>query len=128
MILKRGDLNGNNIEIQLKTRFVDKIKESIKNNDFEISDRSKNKIFMRRFRLNHSSIKEILLSLDYSSFYKIDEDRNKENFGEGPVVILMTNKDLVNFHGEIENIKIYIKLKLIEDMVIPVISFHEAEF
>ena len=50
MILKRGDLNGNNIEIQLKTRFVDKIKESIKNNDFEISDRSKNKIFMRRFR------------------------------------------------------------------------------
>ena len=40
----------------------------------------------------------------------------------------MTNKDLVNFHGEIENIKIYIKLKLIEDMVIPVISFHEAEF
>lgn len=128
MILKRGDLNGNNIEIQLKTRFVDKIKESIKNNDFEISDRSKNKIFMRRFRLNHSSIKEILLSLDYSSFYKIDEDWNKENFGEGPVVILITNKELVNFHGEIENIKIYIKLKLIEDMVIPVISFHEAEF
>ena len=128
MILKRSDLNGNNIEIQLKTRFVDKIKESIKNNDFEISDRSKNKIFMRRFRLNHSSIKEILLSLDYSSFYKIDEDRNKENFGESPVVILITNKELVNFHGEIENIKIYIKLKLIEDMVIPVISFHEAEF
>lgn len=84
---------------------------------------------MRRFRLNHSSIKEILLSLDSSSsFYKIDEDRNKDNFGEGPVVILMTNKELVNFHGEIENIKIYIKLKLIEDMVIPVISFHEAEF
>ena len=90
------------------TKIVENIKESIRNNDFEISDRSKNKIFMRKFRLNHSKIKNILLCLDSSSFHKIDEERNKEEYGEEPVVIFVSNKELVNFHGEIENIKIYI--------------------
>ena len=83
---------------------------------------------MRKFRLNHSRIKDILLRLDSSSFHKIDEERNKEEYGEEPVVIFMSNKELVNFHGIIENVKIYIKIKLVENMVVPIISFHEAEF
>ena len=118
----------NSIEIQLKSIISEKIIRSIKNNDFEIVDRNKNKIFMRKYRLNHSSIKNILLSLDYSSVYKIDEDRQKEEFGQKPIIILKTAKELINFHGEAEEVTIYIKLKLFEDRVVPIISFHEAEF
>lgn len=102
--------------------------KSIKNNDFEIVDRNKNKVFMRKYRLNHSSIKKILLSLDYSSICKIDEDKSKDEFGQKPIIILKTKKELINFHGESEEVTIYIKLKLLEDRVVPIISFHEAEF
>ena len=118
----------NIIEKKLKNKIINDIKESIRKNDFEISSRNKNKIFMRKFRLNHSKIKDILLSLDSSSFDKIDEERNKEEFGEDPVVIFITNKELINFHGIIENVRIYIKIKLVANVVVPIISFHEAEF
>lgn len=70
---------------------------------------------MRRFRLNHSAIKIILLKLDYSSFVKIDEDRNKEQYGDGPIIIFLVKKELINFHGETEEVKIYIKIKLVEN-------------
>ena len=83
---------------------------------------------MRRFRLNYSAIKDILLSLEHSSFVRIDDDRNKDEYGEGPIAIFKISKKLINFHGEIEVVKIYIKIKLLENKIIPIISFHEAEF
>ncbi len=101
---------------------------AIKKHGFIISDRSKNKQFMRRFRLNYSAIKNILLNLDYSSFVRIDDDRNKEEYGDGPIAIFKISKNLFNFHGESEVVKIYIKIKLLENEIIPIISFHEAEF
>ena len=55
--------DGNSIAIELKSNIISRVIRSIENNDFQISDRSKNKIFMRKFRLNHSSVKNILLSL-----------------------------------------------------------------
>lgn len=102
--------------------------QCINNNDFIISDRSKNKQFMRKFRLNHYAIKNILLNLEHSSFIRIDNDRSKEEYGEDPIVIFKISKNLVNFHGENEEVKIYIKLKLLVNKIIPIISFHEAEF
>lgn len=83
---------------------------------------------MRKFRLNPTTIKNILLNLDYSSFVKLDDDKNKDEYGEGPIIIFLINKSLINFHGESEEVKIYIKLKLLENKIIPIISFHEAEF
>jgi hypothetical protein len=83
---------------------------------------------MRRYRLNYSAIKSILLNLDYSSFDRIDADRNKDEYGEGPIIIFIVNKNLINFHGEREDVKIYIKIKLLENQIIPIISFHKAEF
>ena len=58
----------------------------------------------------------------------IDDDRNKDEYGEGPIAIFKISKKLINFHGEIEVVKIYIKIKLLENKIIPIISFHEAEF
>lgn len=107
---------------------IDIIKESVEKNDFIIVNRDKNKTFMRRFRLNHTSIKKILLSLNYLSIDKIDEDINKNEFGGDPIVVLIETCNLVNFHGENEEVRIYIKIKMIKDKVVPVISFHEAEF
>lgn len=127
MIQKRGGFNGNSLKQQVKIIYVDKVIKAIKNNGFIIEDRPKNKIFIRRFRLNPSSIKKILLKLNASSLYKIDDDRNKDYYGDEPVVFFILDEKLVNFHGEDEKVKIYIKIKLYEDDIVPVISFHEAE-
>lgn len=128
MIHKRGGPNGNSIEVQLKTSIVEKVVQSINKNNFIISPRIKNKQFMRKFRLKPSAIRKILLDLDYSSFVKIDDDRNKDEYGEGPIIVFLINKTLINFNGESEKVKIYIKIKLLENEIIPIISFHEAEF
>lgn len=120
--------DGNSIAIELKSNIISRVIRSIENNDFQISDRSKNKIFMRRFRLNHSSVKNILLSLNHTSIVKIDEDHHELEFGEEPIIICKVRKTLINFHGESEEVTIYIKLKLFEDKIIPVISFHKDEF
>lgn len=112
----------------MKISIVEKVVYSIENNGFKISDRNKNKQFMRKFRLNYSAIEKILLNLDHSSFVRIDDDRNKDEHGEGPIAIFKISKNLINFHGESEVVKIYIKIKLLENEIIPIISFHEAEF
>lgn len=63
---------------------------------------------MRKFRLNPTAISNILFNLDYSSFVRIDDDRNKDEYGQGAIIIFFVDKNLINFHGEIEKVRIYI--------------------
>ena len=44
------------------------------------------------------------------------------------VIITIVYLVSINFYGIIENVKIYIKIKLVANVVVPIISFHEAEF
>ena len=112
----------------LTNKIITDFKTAIMNNDFEIVKREKNNYFIRRFRLNKSKIRHILLNLNETDFNKIDEELNSDLYGNGQIIIFLTNKKLTNFHGYDENVKVYIKVKLNENEIVPLISFHEAEF
>lgn len=85
----------------------------------------KNKIFDREYNLSDKQKCEILQSLTYDDCVKIEPNNNARY--PDTVVYVFLKECEINVYGELENIKIYIKLYILEesdcDMTI-IISFH----
>ena len=116
------------LQAKLKNALIDDLKNLLLRNDFEVVHREKNRNFMRKFRLNKSKIRDILLALNQDDYYGYDSDENQNEYGQAPIIMFIVKTVLINFHGVEEEIEIYIKIKVRREGILPVISFHQAEF
>ena len=107
--------------------YIKTIKEQISIGNFKIIRRDKNIDFIRKYRLNKEKIQEILLDLTEEDFYKEGKEKDEEKYGTVPVIIFIKDQLLVDFNGNDNVVKIYIKLKVYGEYKIPVISFHQSE-
>lgn len=111
-----------------------KIKEIIKNihylviNDkFIIINREKNMNFIYKYRLNSKMIKNILLHININNYVKEEFDNDTLKYGIETVIIFIVSTRLIDFHGILNQVRVYIKIKLKENFI-PVISIHEAKY
>ena len=71
-------------------------------------------------------IKNFVINQD--DYYGYDSDENQNEYGQAPIIMFIVKTVLINFHGVEEEIEIYIKIKVRREGILPVISFHQAEF
>ena len=106
--------------------FIKKIRPLLSVGEFQIELTEKNKLFDRKFSLNHQQKCEILKSLTADDCYQI-EPNNNSRYKTDEVYKFFKEVELLVF-GELEATKLYLKMYIRElktyDMVI-VISFHE---
>ena len=108
-------------------RFLLEFKSLVEQGCFEVVKTAKNETTRRRFRLNKTRIKEILLMLNEDDFkYKL-LDNDYEKYGPAPLQVYKKNIQLINFTGEEEKVSLYIKIKEGQKSYIPIISFHEDD-
>ena len=102
----------------------------IKSDKFLISSRSKNELFKRRYSFTkRSHYKNILMTLKKNHLDKIGEEDQPEIYGEGKIFVFIKQCELINIHGEKEDVRLYIKIKIPKDKeVLPIISFHVCEY
>ena len=109
------------------TQFLSNFKSLIEKGCFEVIKTNKNEITRRRFRLNKTKIKEILLTLNEEDFkYKL-LDNSYGKYGPNPLQVYKKKIQLLNFNGEEEMISLYIKIKEGRENYVPIISFHEDD-
>lgn len=122
MIQKKGGIFIDNIIVS--KLYLDEIKEKIKNDKFYIIKRDINDTFIRKYRLQKDKIKSILLEITHEDFISSGDERDNK-FDEGIILIYNKKKTLMNYHGALENVNIYIKIKYNNnDSIVPIISFH----
>ena len=109
---------------------LDYIKNKIIKDEFNISNRIKNNEFRRRYRFkNKSCFKPILLDLTCDDFNKCDVEEQPDLYGEGAIYVFIKGCKLINFTGEEEHQKVYIKIKIPNiEGDLPIISFHVCEY
>ncbi len=103
------------------------VKEMIRSNDFFVIPRDKNDDFIRKYRLNKSRIRAILLNLSKFDYVGETEDYGKDVHGDACLILFEKEIMLTDFHGIDRLVSIYIKIKEVENRKVPVISFHESE-
>lgn len=106
---------------------TNEVKNKIKNYDFKVVHRSKNKNFYRKYRLNDGEVRKILLKLNPNDYVGMVEDYDEANHESGLLIIFKKEETLINYHGVEEDVVIYIKMKDVEGKRVPIISFHESE-
>ena len=129
-----GDSINNSNKLNLKYDNIEKnellnhLLSKIRENKFRIVMREKNVKTMTLYNLDRIKIKELLLKLELNDFYQITLENNYELNGPGIYYIFKKNFRLLNLNGVENDIKMYIKFKIIEGKeIIPLISFHEDE-
>lgn len=106
-----------------QSQILEELKFHLRQNTFYIVPRDKNCDFMRTFSLNKSKVRDLLLEMKEENFCNKTLDRNQNDM----LVIFKFETELINFYGETEKIKIYVKYAEKTKGKIPVISFHEDE-
>ena len=77
--------------------------------------------------MNKTKIKyNILSKISSNNFVSIETDNDSLKYGIEPVIIFHVNCNLINFHGEEENVIVYVKIKNCDDMIVT-ISLHKCE-
>lgn len=90
--------------------------------------RDKNIKTMTIYNLNREKVKELLLKLEWKDFYQITLENNYKVNGPGIYYIFKKTYQLMNLNGDENDVKLYIKFKMIEGReIVPLISFHEDE-
>ena len=118
------------IEKEKLQDILDFIKRKINKNEFNISNRYKNQEFRRKYRfIKKSCFKPILMSLTCDDFNKYDVEDQPDLYGDGAIYIFIKECELINFIGEVEHPRVYIKIKIPNiEGDLPIISFHECEY
>ena len=112
-----------------KKKLIEDLLLKIENNSFHVvfRENSKNKDFMRRFRIvDKEGVKEILKKISVDNLQSVEFDNEVIKYGLEEVVIFHIECSLTDFHGEVNNVKVYVKIKNKENDM-PVISLHECE-
>lgn len=112
-----------------KKKLIDDLLLKIENNNFHVvfRENSKNKDFMRRFRIvDKEGVKEILKKISVDNLQSVEFDNEVIKYGLEELFIFHIECELIDFHGEENTVKVYVKIKNKENDM-PVISLHECE-
>ncbi len=112
-----------------KKKLIDELLLKIEELNFHIvyRDDSKNKDFMRKFKIvDKKGAREILKKISIDNLQSIEYDDEVIKYGLEEVVIFHIECKLIDFHGDENNVKVYVKIKNKENDM-PVISLHECE-
>ena len=113
-----------------KKKLVEELLIKINKLDFHIVYREdqKNKNFMKKYRIiDKKGALKVLEKISFYNLQSIEYDNDVLKYGSEEVVILYVYCELIDFHGDLNNIKVYVKIKNKENNL-PVISFHECEY
>ena len=105
---------------------MDKFHNLIKDDQFIIIPRSKNKYFDNRFKLNINDKKNMFLMLDKNDMKYLVKEKDFIRFGNGLLFVFKKNYKLIDLYGRERNECLYIKIKNNENNL-PIISFHLDE-
>lgn len=111
--------------------YLDRVKVAVENDNYRIEmnkNRSDNRNLFVDYVLSEASIKEILLNLTVDDF---SERRKNNHKGFENEILYIFGKEinvLERFSVDYKAVKLYIKLNLIADDFVFVISFHEQKY
>ena len=112
-----------------KKKLIEELLFKIENLNYYIVLRNdfKNKNFMRKYRIiDKKDAKAILNKISIDNLFSIEYDDNVIKYGPEEVIIFHIDCKLIDFHGEENKVKVYVKIKNKENNM-PVISLHECE-
>lgn len=110
-------------------KLIDELLVKINKLDYYIvyRDDNKNKDFMKKYRIvNKKGAQEILKKISIDNLISIEYDDEVIKYGLEELFIFHIECELIDFHGEENTVKVYVKIKNKENNM-PVISFHECE-
>lgn len=111
--------------------YLNSVKEAVKNDNYRIEmnkNRNDNRNLFIDYVLNEVMIKEILLSLTVRDFSERRKNNHKGFEDETLYIFGKETKALERFGVDYKAVKLYIKLNLIADDFVFVISFHEQRY
>lgn len=111
--------------------YLNRVKEAVKNDNYRIEmnkNRSDNRNLFVDYVLNEVRIKEILLSLTVHDFPESRKNNHKGFENEILYIFGKEIKALERFGVDYKAVKLYIKLNLIADDFVFVVSFHEQKY
>jgi hypothetical protein len=114
-----------NVEVH---KFLERVRSLLATNEFQISQRDKNREFLEKYKIKDHKIKEMLLALNDTDCIAI-EPNNNPRYHEALVYKFMKLYELDCF-GDTHNVLVYIKSYIVEEKtydLVMVISFHEDE-
>ena len=109
-------------------QYLDCVKDLVLLGKWKLQRREKNNQLFIDYILNREDVSEILLSLDVMDFCKADYNHHEQYPDE---IVYVFGKDISlipRFKQGICLVSIYIKLNLIKDKILFVVSFHKQEF
>ena len=117
-----------NIEINelAKQIYIKKFLELIENNRFQVIPRDKNEMFILKYDLNNSKIRNMLLCLEKDDIQYLAEDKEFLKYGNEPLIVFKKPYKLIDRYGNTKTCIVYIKIKNKENCL-PIISFHLDE-
>lgn len=99
----------------------------INDNKFIIVRRDKNNMFMIKYRLDKDSVRDYILSkISVDNFIGEEFDNDTLRYGSEKVAIFYVECKLIDFHGNDNNVTVYVKIKEKKDNLVT-ISIHEKE-
>jgi len=107
---------------------LENMKECVENDNFIILGRDINKNFISEYKLTEAMQREILLKLEIEDY---SESEPSSKFPGSYVNLFGKNIELINSHGSIEAISMYIKFEIIEKQYgtrTVFISFHKEDY
>ena len=120
-----------NIDRNTVTRYLNEVKDSVRNNRYRIAQNSKrgdNQKLFQDYVIDEARAKQILLELDVLDFSEV---RQNEHVGYENEELYIFGKDvkLLERYGNTEKtVSLYIKFNKLENCFVIVISFHEQRF
>ena len=120
-----------NIDRNAVARYLDEVKDAVRNNRYRIVQNSKrgdNQKLFQDYVIDEAKAKQILLELDVLDFSEV---RRNEHEGYENELLYIFGKDvkLLERYGDKEKtVSLYIKFNKLENCFVIVISFHEQKF
>ena len=120
-----------NIDRNTVARYLDEVKDAVRNNRYRIARNSKrgdNQKLFQDYVIDEARAKQILLELDVLDFSEV---RRNEHEGYENELLYIFGKDvkLLERYGDKEKtVSLYIKFNKLENCFVIVISFHEQRF
>ena len=113
-----------------KKKLIDELLINIKNLNYHIVNRAdlKNKLFMSKYRIiNEKGTQIILEKISINNLISVEYDDDVIQYGTEEVVIFHIDCKLTDYHGDDNEVKVYVKIKNKKDNI-PIISLHECDY